>query len=79
MAIERTVRLTCHPAVTAAPVQTIEVRVRRAPAATLSLLYRLAGDLGRLRIPVPRSPRADDRLWEHTCFEAFVGCQGELA
>ena len=79
MVIEKTVRLTCHPAVNGAAVRSIEVSVRREPEATLSLAYRLAGDLGLLRIPAPRRPRADDRLWEHTCFEAFVGCNGELA
>ncbi len=79
MAIERTVRLTCHPAVNAAPVQAIEVRVHRSPDSTLSLTYRLAGEVGLLRVPAPQPPRADDRLWEHTCFEAFVGLSGELA
>jgi hypothetical protein len=28
--------------------------------------------LGRLRIPPFQRPRRADRLWEHTCFEAFV-------
>ena len=79
MAIEKIVHLTCHPAVNASAVGAIEVRVRRAPDATLSLRYRLAGDVGRLRIPAPTPPRAADRLWEHTCFEAFVGLSGELA
>lgn len=30
----------------------------------------------RLRIPLPRPPRRADRLWQHTCFEAFVSVTG---
>ncbi len=34
--------------------------------------YRLTGDLLSLAIPRRRSPQRAERLWEHTCFEAFV-------
>ncbi|MFT3760557.1 DOMON-like domain-containing protein [Thauera sp.] len=33
--------------------------------------------LGALRIPPATAPGAADELWKHTCFEAFVGVQGE--
>ena len=40
----------------------------------LQLCYRLKG-LQRLRLPAPSRPAARlDELWQHTCFEAFVGC-----
>ena len=39
---------------------------------TLQLTYRLTGDVSQLAIPHHwRSQRAE-RLWEHTCFEAFI-------
>lgn len=34
--------------------------------------YRLRGGLASLAIPERVQPRRVDRLWEHTCFEAFV-------
>jgi hypothetical protein len=48
--------------------------VARAELAGSSLRfeYRLRGDLAELAIPRRRQPQRADRLWEHTCFEAFV-------
>jgi hypothetical protein len=37
-----------------------------------SVSFALTGDLGRLRIPSAGRLRRGDRLWEHTCFEAFL-------
>jgi hypothetical protein len=79
MSIERSVTLTPHPVVSAGGVRAIDVRVRRARDAVLGLRYRVTGDLDDVRVPVPATPRAADRLWEHTCFEAFVGVDGERA
>ncbi len=39
---------------------------------SLRFEYRLGGPLAELAIPARASPRRADRLWEHTCFEAFV-------
>jgi hypothetical protein len=48
--------------------------------AHLSLRFVLAGPLARLRIPAMAStPARADRLWEHTCFEAFLAPVGEAA
>ena len=52
----------------------IEVAVRRFPDA-LALGFRLYGNLTRVRLPEPRAPRTATRLWEHTCFEAFVAIE----
>jgi hypothetical protein len=55
----------------------IEVRVCWTEPRSLSLTYRLRGDNARIRVPPQRTPRRADRLWEHSCFEAFVGEVGK--
>lgn len=53
-------------------VRGIVARVELTPPTGMRFEYRLAGELARLAIPHRwRSQRAE-RLWEHTCFEAFV-------
>jgi hypothetical protein len=47
-------------------------RVALEPACVVVFEYRLKGDLGRLAVPRRVEPRRADRLWERTCFEAFV-------
>ena len=49
----------------------VEARVGRTEE-TLVLAFALDGEMARLRIPAPRAPRIAPRLWQHTCFEAFV-------
>jgi hypothetical protein len=45
----------------------------------LRFAYRLVGSLRDVRVP-PQTPSARrDRLWEHTCFEAFVQVDGETS
>ena len=39
---------------------------------TVQFAYRLTGDLYNVAIPPREPPGRADRLWEHTCFEAFV-------
>lgn len=40
----------------------------------LRLAFVLCGDLATLALPAPAAvPEGRDRLWEHTCFEAFAG------
>lgn len=39
---------------------------------SLHLRFTLTGDLARLRLPAPAVPDIADRLWTHTCGEAFV-------
>ena len=53
--------------------------MRRASDETLAVTYLLRGDLGSLRIPPFELPRRGDKLWQHTCFEAFVRSKGEAA
>lgn len=54
----------------------IEARVSRKEDTLLTFLYVLTGDLAGIRIPSPAAPGRADRLWEHTCFEAFVQVKG---
>ena len=49
------------------------------PDGWLALVWRLAGDLAALRIPGAATALPPERLWAHTCFEAFVGTPGEAA
>ena len=61
-----------HPGGAAVAKSTITARAELENARLLRLEYVLAGDLERLAIP-RRAPSARaDKLWEHTCFEAFI-------
>ena len=50
----------------------------RRTTTTLELRYDLEGDIAGLAVPAPRASRRADRLWQHTCFEAFVGGRDAL-
>jgi hypothetical protein len=62
-----------HPDTPCAAVRALTVALERPTPALLTLHYRLDGDLAELRLPEPRSPVRADGLWQHTCFEAFIG------
>jgi hypothetical protein len=50
----------------------VSVRTDWVSEGLLALHYRVEGDLDELQLS-PRRPSAHtDRLWQHTCFEAFV-------
>src|SRR5687767_11463603 len=68
-----------HPTTTEPAVSTLTLTVERDAAAGLRLDYRLTGRLGDLRIPGFSHLRAEDRLWEHTCFELFLRRRGAEA
>ena len=53
--------------------------VERASPGALDVRFRLDGPTSELRIPARRPPRIASRLWEHTCFEAFVAAAGGAA
>jgi hypothetical protein len=73
------VALTCHPATPCTAVQRIEVEVREAADAGLELRYLLDGAIERVLIPAASAPRRADRLWQHTCFEAFLAGEAQGA
>jgi hypothetical protein len=55
-----------------AVVSRVVARVERAARAKVVFEYRLSGDLSRLAIPHRWRSQRTERLWEHTCFEAFI-------
>jgi hypothetical protein len=67
-----TLTLVAHPS---APCTTdLQLSVALNPDAVgWHLQYTLHGDLSELIVPEPLCPSPADGLWEHTCFEAFVG------
>lgn len=66
------------PAVHALLVEVCAVVEDQVPG--LLLRYRLKGDLSSVRLPLPaEAPRFTDGLWQHTCFEAFIGESGRPA
>ena len=71
--------LLCHPATPAPVVRSIEAHVSFRPDGSLTFAYRLWGDMARLLVPQEQAPEHKDLLWEHTCFEAFIGVPGETA
>ena len=69
--------LTCHPETYTPAVEEIEARVGWTQDNALTFTYALKGDLMRLRIPLPQPSLRANRLWQHTCFEAFVALKGK--
>ncbi len=70
--LSRAAALVCHPATPSSAVRGIEARAGWTGGGALAFTYILKGDLSRLRIPPPRAPQGAARLWQHTCFEAFI-------
>jgi len=68
-----------HPATPAPVVRSIEAHAERRADGALELAWCLRGDMARLLIPEPGTPECTDGLWEHSCFEAFVGVVGDAA
>jgi hypothetical protein len=66
-----------HPETPAPAVGSIEVEIERQSGARLHLRYRLSASMDLVRVPPPAPSRRADRLWERTCFEAFVRLRGE--
>jgi hypothetical protein len=77
--IPKKAMLTCHPETKSQAVQEIEVGAGWTQDNALIFTYALKAVLTRLRIPPPRPPRRADRLWQHTCFEAFVSVEGKAS
>lgn len=68
--------LVCHPDAPCPAVSHIQARVSLLDAGLLSLGFTVTGNLDDLAIPRIEPPARVDRLWEHTCFEAFLAVPG---
>ena len=70
-------RLAPHPDSTAlAAGLAVEVAWSLERGSVLRLKYAVAGRWPQLRIAAAEAPRRVDGLWQHTCFEAFIGDAG---
>ena len=65
-------RLWADPGFSSTGVDRIDVTLERRSCTSLNLVYRVQGRIDDLVIPSPAPPVRADRLWETTCFEAFV-------
>jgi len=64
--------LVLHPTSPRLGVDAINVTVGLEAHDILALTYVLSGNLEGVRIPAVGPVTPGDRLWEHTCFEAFL-------
>jgi hypothetical protein len=71
--LSQRVELLCHTAVLSPTIHGVDANVSCNATNELSVTYLLAANTGQVRIPSPAIPRRVDGLWQHTCFEAFVG------
>jgi hypothetical protein len=62
-----------HPDSPATAIESITVDVARGPGERLDLEFRVAGAIDRIAWPEWQGVGFADRLWEHSCFEAFAG------
>lgn len=67
-----------HPLSRNDGISKVEVEVLRTPPAVLAVRYRVACPPSAVIVPAVSTPLRANRLWEHTCFEAFLRCSGTL-
>ena len=68
-----------HPDSRCSAVTNVDVDVARPHAGSLLLSYFVTGKIGDLRLPPVVTAARADELWQHTCFEAFVGTSADAA
>jgi hypothetical protein len=71
--------LICHSSGSCPAVQQLSIAITALPNKNLHLAYHLQADMQYLRIPETQTPAMTDGLWEHTCFELFIGTEGDSA
>ena len=79
LAIAYTSVLTRHLETPSRAVREVKVSVGLTKTGEIALGYILRGDLDRFLIPTPRTPCRRDGLWQHTCFESFIGVENSPA
>lgn len=75
--VNHRLQLLCHPATPCAISLAITAEVwpsELGGETALRIQFEVTGEVGRLLVPPPAlTPAPADGLWQHTCFEAFVG------
>jgi hypothetical protein len=71
--------LKLHPDSPCGAATHIEVDVARPHAGSLVLSYFVTGKICDLRLPPVVTAARAEELWQHTCFEAFVGTSANAA
>lgn len=69
--------LHCHRDTPCTAVENINAAVRWDQSELLTVNYVLNGAVDQLRIPPDPSARGGNDLWEHTCFELFIGAKND--
>lgn len=69
--------LHCHPDTLCTAVENIKADIRWDQGGLLMVNYVLNGVVDQLRIPPDPSARGVEDLWEHTCFELFIGAKDD--
>lgn len=65
-----------HPAAPPGAIHTVDAELVRSADGVIAT-FRATGDLSRLVIPASAAPGRADNLWTTTCFELFIGNDGE--
>ena len=68
--------LICHPETPSRRARGIQVDLSKTRDGAIAITYWLDAELSLLSIPEPCTPRRAEKLWLHTCFEAFVAVKG---
>jgi hypothetical protein len=66
------VALRCHPATASHAVEGIEVRLHWPERQVVELSYVIRGNADAVALPAAAPRQFADRLWQHTCAEAFL-------
>lgn len=73
---QRAADLLCHRATPCPLIRRILASASLQEADQLSLAFTVIGEIDELAIPRTVPPERTDRLWEHTCCEAFLAAPG---
>jgi hypothetical protein len=67
--------LSRHPDTPPGAIHTVDAELRRVPRGVVATFHAV-GDTTKLIVPPPAAPERADDLWQTTCFELFVGGEG---
>lgn len=68
--------LSRHPDTPPGSIHTVDAELRRVPGGVVATFHAI-GDVANLVVPASVTPARAEDLWRTTCFELFVGGEGE--